>query len=240
MRILRFILLLFCADCSAQRIAAASDVQPALDPLIAQFNIAHQANVQVIYGSSGKLATQAEAGAPFDIFLSADESWVTRLQAKWPQRAVVEYGRGRLAEIMAKTGSNCAAGIGGNLPLNARVAMANPEHAPYGARAKEVLVRSGVWEPLNARKQIVLAESVSAALQWVTSGAASHGIVAWTQAQSLPEGKFCVRKISANEHAPLVQKMIRLNAASTVDAVWAHLISADSMAAFKRAGLTHD
>ena len=215
-------------------------MQPALDPLIAQFNIANKTNVQVIYGSSGKLAAQVEAGAPFDIFLSADESWIARLRAKWPERAVVEYGRGRLAEIIAKKGAICAAGIGANLVSSVRVAIANPEHAPYGARAKEVLVVAGVWEPLNARKQIVLAENVSAALQWVTSGAASHGVVAWTQAQLLSESTFCVRKIPASEHAPLVQQMIRLNAASSADAVWKHLISPDSMAAFKRAGLTND
>ncbi len=243
MRCALFFLLLFSCPTHAQRIAAASDVQPALDPLIAQFNAANKANVQITYGSSGKLAAQIEAGAPFDIFLSADESWMARLQKKWPDRPVVEYGRGRLAQIFRISPQKapiCAAGIEALAASNARIAIANPDHAPYGARAKEVFVRAGVWAPLIANKQIVMAESVSAALQWVTSGAASGGIVAWTQAQSLPASAFCVTKIASNAHAPLVQQMMYINASEKGNPLWAYLISNEAMAAFKRAGLSDD
>jgi molybdate transport system substrate-binding protein len=238
-RIVCIFLTLLCETAHAQRIAAASDVQPALDPLIAQYNAASQSNVQITYGSSGKLAAQIEAGAPFDIFLSADEIWVARLRAKWPHKPVVEYGRGRLAEISLKKGQNCAAGMDALL-VHRRIAIANPDHAPYGARAKEVFVRAGVWERLQANKQIVMAESVSAALQWVTSGAASAGIVAWTQAQSLPAAQFCVHKISTTQHAPLVQQMLHVKSDPNVDPLWAYLTSKESLRAFKRAGLSDE
>lgn len=240
MRIVLCFFLLLSSGASAQRIAAASDVQPALDPLIAQYNAANKTNVQITYGSSGKLAAQVEAGAPFDIFLSADESWVARLRAKWPQKPIIEYGRGRLAEISVKKGPNCAAGIEALVASHLRIAIANPDHAPYGARAKEVFVRAGVWEKLQLNKQIVMAESVSAALQWVTSGAATAGIVAWTQAQSLPAAQFCVNKIPSKHHAPLVQQMLQIKTDTNVNPLWAYLTSKDAMLAFKRAGLSDD
>jgi molybdate transport system substrate-binding protein len=229
-----------CASAQAQRIAAASDVQPALDPLIAGYNATNKTNVQITYGSSGKLAAQVEAGAPFDIFLSADESWVARLRAKWPGKPMVEYGRGRLATISLKKGPNCAAGIEALVAANPRIAIANPDHAPYGARAKEVFVRAGVWEKMQGNKQIVMAESVSAALQWVTSGAAPAGIVAWTQAQSLPAAQFCVNRIPSKQHAPLVQQMLQVKSNAAVNPLWAYLTSKEALLAFKRAGLSDD
>jgi molybdate transport system substrate-binding protein len=235
-----FLLSFVCASAQAQRIAAASDVQPALDPLIAQYNAANKTNVQITYGSSGKLAAQVEAGAPFDIFLSADESWIARLRAKWPGKPVVEYGRGRLAEISLKKGPNCAAGIEALVATHPRIAIANPDHAPYGARAKEVFVRAGVWEKMQVNKQIVMAESVSAALQWVTSGAAPAGIVAWTQARALPAAQFCVHKIPSTHHTPLVQQMLQIKSNATVNPLWTYLTSKEALLAFKRAGLSDD
>jgi molybdate transport system substrate-binding protein len=237
MHIVFCFLLLISPGVFAQRIAAASDVQPALDPLIAQYNLTYKTNVQITYGSSGKLAAQVEAGAPFDIFLSADESWITRLRTKWPEKPIVEYGRGRLAEISLKKGPHCAAGIPEMVASNARIAIANPDHAPYGERAKQVLERAGAWETSQANKKIVLAESVSAALQWVMSGAASAGIVAWTQAQALPASKFCVHKIPSTHHTPLVQQMLRVKSDANVNPIWVYLTSKEAILAFKQAGL---
>jgi molybdate transport system substrate-binding protein len=240
MHIAFYFFLLLSSVAQAQRIAAASDVQPALDSLIAQYNAANKTNVQISYGSSGKLAAQVEAGAPFDVFLSADESAVVRLREKWPTKPVIEYGRGRLAMISLKKGPNCAAGIEALAAFHSRIAIANPDHAPYGARAKEVFVRAGVWEKLQLNKQIVMAESVSAALQWVTSGAAPAGIVAWTQAQALPAAQFCVTKIPSKHHAPLVQQMMQVNSNANVNPLWSYLTSNEALLAFKRAGLTDD
>jgi ABC-type molybdate transport system substrate-binding protein len=86
----------------------------------------------------------------------------------------------------------------------------------------------------------VMAESVSAALQWVTSGAAPAGIVAWTQAQSLPAAQFCVHKIPSTHHTPLVQQMLQIKSNATVNPLWSYLTSKEALLAFKRAGLSDE
>jgi molybdate transport system substrate-binding protein len=162
-------------------IAAASDLRAALDELLAALRAAQPAaRMEAIYGSSGKLATQIRHGAPFDVFLSADVAFARALHeaglTAGPPRL---YAVGRLVTWSLQPAL-------GRLPLEElvrhpgvrRLAIANPEHAPYGQRAVEALHARGVYEP--ARPKLVLGENVAQAAQFVEAGAAQAGIVAYS------------------------------------------------------------
>lgn len=196
------------ATAQAERltVAAAADLRSALPALLEVYAQSHpQVDVRVSYGSSGKLATQIEQGAPFDVYFSADESYPLRLQAQGltlapPQR----YALGRLA-IRVAAHMDLPAGLAELLDARyAHVAMANPEHAPYGARARQALQGLGLWDALAPR--IVYAENVAQALQWVDSGAADAGIVALAL---LPAGGERV-VIDSALHDPLWQAAVVL------------------------------
>jgi molybdate transport system substrate-binding protein len=238
----RFILICVLAHAglaTAQRIAAASDAMPVLEVLIARYNAEGKASAQAIYGSSGKLAAQIVNGAPFELFLSADASVLDRVRAVHPKAPVVDIGRGRLA-LVAPLGHTACAGLSALPTSSGKVAIAHPDHAPYGDRARETLQRLKVWEPLQQAKRLVLAESVSTALAWTVSGAAEVGIVAWTQAKSLDAQRWCVQKIPAAQHTPLRQQMSRLRDDARTQKLWEALTSPAALATFQQAGLSDD
>ena len=163
-------------------IAAASDLRYALDALTAQFSqLRPETAVSVSYGSSGNFFAQLSNGAPFDVFLSADITYPQRLVALGLADAASEfvYAEGRLV-IWVPAGSAVDVerlGLRATLdPAVARVAVANPEHAPYGRAAVAALRGAGVFSAVKPR--LVLGENVSQAFQFVQSGAADLGIVA--------------------------------------------------------------
>ncbi len=214
---------------------------PVLDALIARYNADTKAGAEAIYGSSGKLAAQIVSGAPFALFLSADAGILDRVRAAHPAAPVVDIGRGRLA-LVAPLGHLACAGLAALAApsTTGKVAIAHPEHAPYGDRAREVLQRAKVWDALQGAKRVVLAENVSTALAWTLSGAAEVGIVAWTQARSLDTQRWCVQKIPSVQHAPLRQQIIRLRDDASTQKLWAALTSASALDAFRQAGLSDD
>jgi molybdate transport system substrate-binding protein len=160
-------------------VAAASDLRQAMDALVVAFRAERpDIAVQPIYGSSGKFSAQIENGAPFDLYFSADEAYPERLHALGhaaspPRR----YGLGRL--VLWEPGAD------GPPPTLAalaearyrRIAIANPAHAPYGVRAVEALQAAGLHARVERR--LVFGENVSQAAQFVASGAADAGIVAY-------------------------------------------------------------
>lgn len=211
-RLIAFSLLLMLAvlapaQAAPLTIAAAADLRAAMPELL-QIYARDQPDVEtrVTFGSSGKLATQIEQGAPFDIYFSADEAYPQRLHAQGlalaaPQR----YAIGRLAIWVRTSGAPKLEDLVD--ARYARIAIANPEHAPYGARARQVLQRAGEWDALLPR--IVYAENVAQALQWVDSGAADVGVVALAllpQAGGRDADKR--RLIDAQLHDPLWQAVM--------------------------------
>ncbi len=123
------------------------------------------------------IAAASAAGAPYDLFLSADEARVKELAASGAliKDSVVRYAYGRLA-LWSKGGR---AGSLSDLLSAAilHIAIANPTHAPYGAAARQALEKSGLWTQLAAK--IVYGESVRQAMQYVESGNVEAAIVAW-------------------------------------------------------------
>jgi len=196
-------------------IAAAADLKYALDSLVTMFKRQHpQAQVTVVYGSSGKFYEQLTHAAPFDLFFSADSNYPRRLQqAGLTDGAPVAYALGRLVLWSRKLDPN-AQGLNTLLsPQVRRVAIANPAHAPYGQKAEEILRHYQLYDQVQPK--LVLGESIGQAAQYAAAGAADAGLLAYSLALG-PElrraGRFYL--IPAGAHTPLRQSYVRLKRAS--------------------------
>lgn len=186
-------------------VAAASDLGPALEELVAAFTADTGVAVTVVLGSSGRLHQQVLAGAPYDLFLSADRAYVDEVVAagRGPADTVAPYARGRLvlwASDPARLPSSVADLAG---PTVRRVAIANPDHAPYGRAAVQALASAGVLDALADR--LVTADSVADALTVARSGNVDVGVVALSLA--IAEGGAWVAVPSAL-HDPIDQALV--------------------------------
>jgi molybdate transport system substrate-binding protein len=207
---------------AAQRaaiVAAASDLNFALTEIASQYARERGERVDLVFGSSGTLARQVADGAPFELFLSADEAFVQQLaDAGLTRDNGVLYGIGRLV-LFAPAGSPLRPeeGLDGLARLLAsgrvtRFAIANPEHAPYGRAAEAALRKRGVWIDLQPR--LVLGENVTQAAQFATTGGAVGGLIAYSLALApnvRRRGSFTL--IPETDHAPLRQRMVLLKRA---------------------------
>jgi molybdate transport system substrate-binding protein len=194
-------------------VAAASDLKFALEEVAVRFEKSGH-KLRLVFGSSGNFYSQLLQGAPFQMFMSADESYVLRLAdaGKTLDRGRL-YALGRIG-LIVPNGSPLKAD-GDLVDLAAalkdgrlqKFAIANPEHAPYGARAREALQRAGLWDAIRPR--LVLGENISQTAQFATSGSAQGGIIALSlaRAPSLAAlGRFAL--IPESWHAPLKQRMV--------------------------------
>jgi molybdate transport system substrate-binding protein len=208
-----FVLFAGAAAAQGSLVAAAANVKYALDDIVAAFGRDTGHTLRVSYGGTGNLAQQIENGAPFELFVAADEAAIERLAAAgYARDGGVVYAVGRLA-LFVPRGSTLA--IDGTLAdLKAavadgrlkRFAIASPEHAPYGRAARQALERAGVWESIRAR--LVLGESVAQAMQFAAAGDAQGGLVplALASAPALrTRGSYVA--IPDAMHAPLRQRM---------------------------------
>lgn len=223
------------------KVAAASDLQFALPEIVAQFERATGKKVQLTFGSSGNFMRQIAQGAPFEIFLSADEGYVDKLfEQGLTQGRGVNYAVGRLtlytqarSRIRPDFADLRAALADGRLR---HFAIANPEHAPYGRAAREVLQREELWQPLQ--QTLVLGENVSQAAQFVLSGSAQAGIVPYALALSPTmgaQGQFVL--LDESTHAPLRQRMVLLKSAGpAATAFYAYLQAPEARTVLSRYG----
>ncbi|HEX9181365.1 MAG TPA: molybdate ABC transporter substrate-binding protein, partial [Burkholderiales bacterium] len=163
-------------------VAAAADLAFALPEIAAAFKRDTGREVKLSFGSSGNFARQIAEGAPFELFLSADERYVAQLQSQGrSEGAGALYGTGRIVLFVPKGSPlkvdpelrDLAAAAGdGRLK---KLAIANPEHAPYGRAAQDALESAGLWARVSDR--LVLGENASQAAQFATSGGAQAGII---------------------------------------------------------------
>jgi molybdate transport system substrate-binding protein len=224
-------------------VAAAADLQFALAEIADSFKRETGHEVRLAFGSSGNFARQIEQGGQFQIFLSADEQFVFDLAAKgFTIDDGALYAIGRIV-IFAPHGSPLAAdaalaGLKQALSKGEirKFAIANPEHAPYGARAEEALRRAGLWDELKSK--LVLGENASQAAQFAASGSAQGGIVPYSLALFpgvAKRGTFAL--IPDNWHAPLRQRMALLKAASeTARSFYAYMQGPSARAIMRRYG----
>jgi molybdate transport system substrate-binding protein len=159
-------------------IAAAADLKFAMAEVVDKFRSNRPGDqIEVIYGSSGKFFTQIKNGAPFDMYFSADIGFPRELEKQGLTVGVTHpYAIGRivlwsLKPELAKTPLK-------NLPKAPirRFAIANPQHAPYGLRAKEAMEHQGVWKAME--RKLVMGENIAHTAQFIDTQAAEAGIVA--------------------------------------------------------------
>jgi len=189
------------------RVAAASDAAFALPELIALHQQSTPGGITTTLGSSGLLARQITQGAPFDVFFSANVAFVDALiaagHAQPASKAV--YARGRIV-LWSKAGGVAPAVAVADLrdPRFQRIAIATPEHAPYGLAAKQALISAGLWDDLRPR--LVYGENIQQTLQFATSGNAEVAIVALSLAIPTPGGAWTL--IDDALHQPLDQALV--------------------------------
>lgn len=165
-------------------IAAASDLKFAMDEIVAAFEASHAPDkVDVVYGSSGKFQTQIQQGAPYDLYFSADVEFPRRLaEAGFTASEVKVYAVGHLVLWSASLDASRMTLDSLTDPAITRIAIANPQHAPYGQRAEEALRASGLWEKVEPK--LVYGENIAQTAQFVETGNAQVGILALSLALS--------------------------------------------------------
>src|ERR1700730_9012893 len=181
-------LLLGCRFVAAQglTVAAASDLQSALPAMVSQFEKETGQQVKLIFGSSGNFFTQIQNGAPFDVFLSADIDYPRRLEGSGQAErgSLYEYATGHIV-LWTRNDSGIDVKRGLTVLTEARVrrvAIANPEHAPYGRAAVAALRHEKLYE--RVRQKLVLGENISQAAQFAQTGSADVGLLALSLALS--------------------------------------------------------
>jgi molybdate transport system substrate-binding protein len=187
------------------RIAAASDLQAALPKLGERFQARTGVAITSTFLSSGVLAQQIMQGAPYDVFLSANEAFVRDLASGGSIRpeSVRAYARGSLVlAVYGEFGDRVGSLADLTKPEVKKIALANPETAPYGRAGKQALERARLWETL--RPKIVIAESVRQALLYAQKGDAEAALVGRAIAD-LPEVRTV--DIDPGLYDPIVQAM---------------------------------
>lgn len=224
-------------------VAAAADLKFAMEEIVQAFAANTGKSVRLAFGSSGNFRRQIAEGAPFEMFMSADEGFVFALAKEgYTLDEGTLYAIGRLVIIVPHGSAlkadselkDLAAGI-----QDGRVkkfAIANPEHAPYGRAAQQALIKAGLWDKLQDR--LVLGENVSQATQFATSGSAQGGIVALSLARSPAISKLGnYALLPAESHEPLRQRMVLLKkAGETAKEFYAFVQRPDARAVFRRYG----
>ena len=201
-------------------IAVASNFKYTLEKLAADFKVKTGHDLVISSASSGKLFAQIIHGAPYHIFLSADESRADLLISKRRVRAnnSYVYALGKLVLLSnLKPRHDCK-----DVLYSRRIkhlAIANPKIAPYGAAAEQVLTKLGLWQQLKPR--LVIAENIAQASLFVATGNAEAGFVASSVLAGAKRQSMdvidagCVWEVPADMYLPIKQKMVILNKAET-------------------------
>lgn len=196
-------------------VAAAADLSSALQPIAERYQKQSGVIVKLSFGASGALTEQIENGAPFDLFFSADMDYPRKLIALGDaeSRSLYEYAIGKLVIWVPENslpGLN-RQGMDALLdPAVKKIAIANPEHAPYGRAAVAALKHAGIYDRVSDR--LVLGENVAQAAQFVESGNAQAGFVALAHAIApAMQGKGEYWVVPAEAYPPLAQGVVILS-----------------------------
>jgi len=207
--------LVLAGSCAAQSItvAAAADLQFAMQDVAAQFQKESRKEVKLIYGSSGNFFQQIQNGAPFDMFFSANLDYPKKLQSAGltGPGTYYEYAKGKIAVWVP---NDSALDLGSGLPALLapsikKIAVANPQHAPYGQAAVAAMQNEGIYD--RVRDKFVLGENISQTASFVVSGSADVGIVALSLALSptmKDKGRYV--EVPAGDYPPIEQACVIL------------------------------
>lgn len=193
-------------------IAAAADMHSAMDDLILQYKKTHPVAMSAVYGSSGKFFSQITNGAPFDAFFSANAGYPRELEKKGLSvpGSRFRYGIGRIV-LWTPESSGLEVGKGMAIlsdPRVKKIAIANPEHAPYGKAAVEAMQHAKVYE--NGKDRLVMGENISQTAQYVSSGNAQVGFLALslTKTPALQSGHYWI--VPSSLYTELAQEAVIL------------------------------
>jgi len=209
--------------CSAQdfTVAAAADLQFAMQDIATQFQQQTGKSVKLIYGSSGNFFQQIQNGAPFDMFFSANLDYPKKLDAAHlvENGSYYEYAQGKIVVWVPNDSKlNIASGLKSLVdPAINKIAIANPAHAPYGQAAEAALRKEGIYD--QVKNKFVLGENISQAASFVVSGSADIGIVALSLALApnmKDKGRYT--EIPADDYPPIQQACVILNSSKNKDA----------------------
>jgi len=195
------------------KIAAASDLTFAFKDVGARFEKQTGSKLKLTYGSSGNFFSQIQNGAPFDLFFSADVSFPKKLEAAGLTESgtIYEYAKGQIVIWVPNASKlDLSKGLAVVLdPSIRKIAIANPQHAPYGAAAVAAMQHEGLYDQVKSK--FVLGENISQTAQFVQSGNADVGIVALSLALApamKTAGRYVV--IPASDYPPLIQAAVIL------------------------------
>lgn len=225
--ILKLLLILSCslitglAHAQATFVVVAANMKDAFTEIQNQFQKENKGELKVIYGSSGNFASQIMNGAPFHLFISADEQYPLELfkKGKTINEGTV-YAIGKLALITNKGKGIALDGSKGKMAdaikKANKIALAKPELAPYGQASVEYLKANNLWELANSK--IVYADNIAMAAMFVTTGSADIGFTALSIAKS-PALARQISSVELNDgYQPIKQRMVLIKNA-TPDAI---------------------
>lgn len=207
---------LICQLCAAQEItvAAAADLQSAMQGVAARFEQETGKKVRVIFGSSGNFFQQIQNGAPFDMFFSANLDYPKKLEADGliENNSYYRYAKGKIVVWVPNDSKiNLDAGLKALIDPNAKkIAIANPLHAPYGQAAVSAMQKEGIYD--KTKDKFVLGENISQTASFLVSGSADIGVVALSLALSpnmKDKGRY--KEIPSDEYPPIEQACVILN-----------------------------
>jgi len=206
-----------CASAQSLRVAAASDLQFAMNDLANKFQKKSGVTLSISFSSSGNFISQIENGAPFDIFLSADERYPQQLikDGKADAQSFVIYARGQLV-LWSLTSTNLRLADRGFSALSdprvVKIAVANPEHAPYGRAAVAALRNARLYDLLKSK--LVYGDNISQTAQFAQSGNAQVAIIALSLsfAESMKNGDSW--QIPTDLYPPIKQAAVVVSASS--------------------------
>lgn len=198
-------------------VAVAANMKDAFAEINSAFKAIGKPELRVVYGSSGNLTTQILNGAPFNLFIAADEHFPLELYKNGKTiDAGIVYAIGKLA-LIAKDSSGITladskAGIAGVMVKANKIAIAKPELAPYGKAAVEYLKAEGLWD--LAKDKLVYGDNIGIATTYVLTGAADIGFTALALAKSpevMKETSFLL--VNSKLYAPIKQRMVLIKGA---------------------------
>jgi molybdate transport system substrate-binding protein len=208
--------------CTAQEItvAAAADLQFAMEDVAARFQKQTGKSVKVVYGSSGNFFQQIQNGAPFDVFFSANLEYAKKLEAAGSTEpgSYYEYAKGKIVMWVPNDSKlELKSGIRALLdPSVKKIAVANPQHAPYGQAAVAAMQKENVYE--KVKDKFVLGENISQTAAFVLSGSADVAIVALSLALSpnmKDKGRYA--EIPSDDYPPIEQACVILGSSKNKD-----------------------
>lgn len=195
------------------KIAAAADLRYAMDEIVQAYKASNpSADIEVVYGSSGNAFTQISNGAPYDVYFSADIMYPRKLKETGLTATDPKlYAIGRIVLWSATIDITKGLQVLADKP-NIKIATANPDHAPYGARAVEALKYYKLWT--KTERQLIYGENISQAAQFCMTGNADAGLLALSLVLSPAmnnQGRYYL--IDAKSHTPLEQAYVILKRA---------------------------